>query len=247
MERFRRLFTAAALAGLLAGLLVTLVHQVATVPVILAAEVYEKAAEGVPAAAPAGMASMPADSAASASTGSHDHAGAWEPANGFERTAYSVLADVLTGIGFGLVLVAIYAVWGGRVDWRKGLFFGLAGFAAVTLAPSLGLPPEVPGTEAAPLVGRQLWWLATALATAGGLALLFMTRRPIFILAGIALIVLPHAYGAPQPAGNAAAAPEALAHRFVVAVTIASLLFWAALGVLTGYFYDRFCNQAQAV
>jgi predicted cobalt transporter CbtA len=45
MDMFRRLFIAAASAGLLSGLFVTLVHQVTTVPVILDAEVYETAAD----------------------------------------------------------------------------------------------------------------------------------------------------------------------------------------------------------
>jgi predicted cobalt transporter CbtA len=40
MELFRKLIFAAAAAGLIAGVFVTIVHQVATVPVILKAEVY---------------------------------------------------------------------------------------------------------------------------------------------------------------------------------------------------------------
>ncbi len=244
METFRRLFAAAALAGLLAGVFITIIHQVTTVPVILSAEVYEKAAESK---APA-VASMKGMDGMAAEAGGHEHgAAAWEPADGLERAAFTVLADVLTGMGFALMLVAIYAVWGGRIDWRKGLYFGLAAFAAVTLAPALGLPPEVPGTESAPLLDRQLWWVATVLLTGGGLALLFLSRRPVLMLAGVALIVLPHAYGAPQPADYASAAPEALAHRFVVAVIVTSLLFWAVLGSLTGFFYGRFMGRAPAV
>jgi len=232
MESFRRLVLAAVLAGSIAGIFVALLHQVTTVPVILSAEVYERAAEAeMPASQ---MAAMPANASG------HEHgASTWEPAEGLERTAFSVLADVLTGIGFALVLVAIYALCGRAVDWRKGLYFGLAGFAAVSLAPSLGLPPEVPGTAAAPLDSRQLWWAMTVVLTSGGLALLFLTRRPIPMLAGAALIVVPHAYGAPQPAEYASAAPEAIAHRFVAAVMMTSLLFWAALGALTGLFYER--------
>jgi predicted cobalt transporter CbtA len=34
--------------------------------------------------------------------------------------------------------------------------------------------------------------------------------------------------------------PEALSHRFVVAVTLTSLLFWALLGSLSGALYRRF-------
>jgi predicted cobalt transporter CbtA len=38
--------------------------------------------------------------------------------------------------------------------------------------------------------------------------------------------------------------PEALEHRFVAAVIVTSLLFWAVLGAATGGFYRRFAPQA---
>ena len=69
----------------------------------------------------------------------------WAPADGFERFAFSVLANIVTGIGFALVLVAVSEFAGGIGNWRQGIFWGLAGFAAFTLAPGLGLPPELPG------------------------------------------------------------------------------------------------------
>lgn len=248
MDTFRRLLITAVLAGLIAGVFVTIVHQVATVPVILKAEVFEKAADE---AAPAteGSAGNSATSGGMAMSGTeHDHAageahehdeGGWEPSDGLERNAFTAAADILTGIGFALLLAAAYAARGSQMDWRKGLFWGLAGFAVFTLAPGLGLPPEVPGTEAAPLLQRQLWWVATAVLTGGGLALIFFTRQIFWSVLGVALIVLPHAYGAPQPAEHHSAAPEALAHSFIVAVTMTSLLFWAALGILTGFFFQR--------
>ena len=238
MGTFRRLFAVAALAGLIAGVLVTVVHQIATVPVILDAEVFEQSAGAEPgseAAAPAGTAAAGHD---------HEHeAQPWGPRDGFERTAYTALADILTGIGFALLLVTAYVVKGDSLDWRKGLRWGLAGFAALTLAPGLGLPPEVPGTESAPLLARQTWWIATAVSTSAGLALIFFGRQPLPSLLGVALIVLPHAYGAPASATAASAAPEALEHRFVVAVTVTSLLFWLSLGTLTGFFYERIFKE----
>jgi cobalt transporter subunit CbtA len=250
MQMFRRLFIAAASAGLLSGLFVTLIHQVTTVPVILAAEVFEKAAdEQAPAAAPAAdaAATPAAASTADAATGEshegHDHgAMEWEPQDGFERTAFTVLADLLTGIGFSLLLIAGFAVSGRAVDWRQGVYWGLAGFAVFILAPGLGLPPEIPGTAAADLTARQIWWVATALLTAGGLGLLFYVKepKPLWVIVALALIVLPQAIGAPQPDEYSSAAPEALAHRFVVATMIATLLFWAVVGALSGYFYKRF-------
>ena len=221
MAVLRRLVLAALCAGVLSGLFAAAAHQIGTVPVILQAEVYEKPPEHPPG-------------------GEHEHAAAWEPENGAERTAYTLLADILTGIGFALLLTAGMALRGGEITWREGLFWGLGGFAAFTLAPSLGLPPQLPGTEVAPLLERQLWWLATAVSTGGALALLAFTRRaPWAILAAI-LIVLPHLIGAPQPAERAAAAPATLTHHFVVASTVVNFLFWVLLGASIGHLYGRF-------
>jgi cobalt transporter subunit CbtA len=236
MTIVRRLVFAAACAGLLTGLLVTVMHQVGTVPVILRAEVYERAADAGhgngPAAQPPGVAHDHA---------THEHEGSgWEPHDGLERTAYTVLADILAAIGYGLLLAAGFALRGREVTWRAGLWWGLAGFAAFTLAPGLGLPPEVPGTEAAPLLGRQVWWVATAALTGSGLALLAYGKQWAWSALAVLLIALPHLWGAPQPAEPGSAAPEALAHQFAVAVTVVSFLSWAVLGSSTAYFYRRF-------
>src|SRR5579863_2347093 len=120
MSVFRRLVWVALCAGLLSGLFATAAHQIGTVPVILQAEVYEKAAERLPAQAPEQAASP-----------THEHAVAWEPESGVARTAYTLLADLLTGVGFALLLAAGLALRGGEVTWRDGLFWGLAGFAAI--------------------------------------------------------------------------------------------------------------------
>ncbi|MGC2198835.1 MAG: CbtA family protein [Stellaceae bacterium] len=231
MTVFRRLVWVALCAGLVSGLFATAEHQLGTVPVILRAEGYEKA--------------TPAHHHASIETQAHSVA--WEPQNGVERTAYTFLADILTGIGFALLLSAGLALRGGQVGWRSGLFWGLAGFATFTIAPSLGLPPELPGTEAAPLLERQLWWLATVAATGGGLALLAFAQRAPGVILGAILIVLPHLYGAPQPGAHIAAAPEALGRQFVVAVTVISFLFWLILGASTGYFYERFQSRTRSL
>jgi len=223
MAVFRRLVLVALCSGLLSGIFATAAHQIGTVPVILKAEMYEKAAERQAARVQA-----------------HEHSAAWEPENGAERSAYTLIADVLTGIGFALLLAAGLTLRGGEVTWREGLFWGLAGFAAFTIAPGLGLPPQVPGSETAPLFERQAWWLVTAVSTGCALALFSFTRRaPWAILAAI-LIVLPHFYGAPQPMDHSAEAPESLARQFVVSVTIVSFLFWVILGASTGYFFRRF-------
>ena len=238
MTLFRNIVFAAALAGLIAGVFVTVVHEIGTVPIILKAEVYEKAAESTGAAT----------TATDVATAEHQHEGeAWEPEDGFQRTAFTALADVLTGIAFGLLLTAAYALRGRAMDWRQGLFWGLAGFATFTLAPGLGLPPELPGTESAPLLDRQIWWVATAVATAGGLALIVFTRNVALTVLGVGLIVLPHVYGAPQPGEHKMLAPENLAHSFAVAAVVTSFLFWLVLGSLTGVFYRWLAGASQGL
>jgi cobalt transporter subunit CbtA len=217
MATFRRLVCAALCAGLVSGFVAAGAHQLGTVPLILEAEAYEAAAQH-----PAGA--------------GHDSA----PENGIERAASTLAADLLVATGFALLLAAGFTLRGGAVTWRDGLFWGLAGFVTFDLAPGLGLPPEIPGAEAAPLAARQLWWLLTALSTGAALALLAFTRRARYAVLAALLVVLPHLYGAPQSADYPAAMPVALAHRFVVAATLASFLFWAALGASTGYFYRRF-------
>jgi len=238
MTLFRNIVFAAALAGLIAGLFVTIVHTLGTVPIILKAETYENAAEN---------SAAPATSADAAAADHHQDAEAWKPTDGFERTAFTMLADVLTGIAFGLLLTAAYALRGRAMDWRQGLFWGLAGFATFTLAPGLGLPPEVPGTESAPLLDRQIWWMATATATAGGLALIFFTRNIALTVLGAGMIALPHIYGAPQRAEYKSLVPEGLAHSFVVAVVVTSFLFWLVLGSLTGVFYRWLAGSSQGL
>jgi cobalt transporter subunit CbtA len=224
---FRQIVFAAALAGLLGGLLITAMQYVSVVPLILEAETFETAAVH--------------DHAAGHATG-HDAAAeaqAWAPADGLERALYTVAANILMAIGFALLLAAGFALTG-QGGWRTGLYWGLAGFAAFMLAPAIGLPPEVPGAESAPLVERQLWWLGTIAATAGGLALMLLTRSWQWIAAGAALIALPHLIGAPQPAHHGGLAPDSLAREFVVAVLVTGFLFWLALGALSGFFYKRF-------
>lgn len=247
MTLFRSLVFRSCLAGLVVGLFVTLAHQLSTAPLILQGEVYEQAAEA--AAARSAVEGKPAMSRApaahdEASAGHVHDAEAWEPSNGFQRNALTALADVLTGIGFALLLSGAYVVSGRAVTWREGFFWGLAGFAVFTLAPGLGLPPELPGMPATDLGPRQAWWIATALLTAGGLALLAFRLEPWAAVLGVVLIVAPHLWGSPPPSTEPTNVPEPLWHSFVVAVTVTSFLFWVLLGGVTGALHQRW-SRAQ--
>src|ERR1700724_1449844 len=155
----RRILFTALIAGTVAGLFAAGIQHLKLIPLIAAAEVYETAGahpDHQHGAAPEQQSAAPE----------------WEPAPGIERAGYTVLADVLAGIGFALALIR-------------------------ALPPAIGRPPELPGMAAAGLAPRQQWWLLTAAATAGGLGLIIFARPAASRGAGAALIVLPHLIGAP--------------------------------------------------
>lgn len=240
MHAFRTIVFSSVIAGLLVGSVITSVQQVGTAPLILRAEIYERAAGAgaAVAAAPVGH------EAAGPGAQGHEHA-AWEPADGVQRTASSAAANVLTATGFALLLCGAYVLRGGQTTWREGALWGLGGFAAFVAAPGLGLPPELPGMPAAALGPRQLWWAATAGATAFGLALLAFRRSSRAVVLAFALFVSPHLIGAPRPLDPSTDVPAALAREFVVAAVLTGLLFWLLLGCLTGAVYGRLSVRAR--
>ncbi|RWC37921.1 MAG: cobalt transporter [Mesorhizobium sp.] len=250
MNLFRNVVFIAAIAGLVAGVVLACMQAYATVPLILKAEVYEQAGGGHShdhAAAPAATGTTAMSTAAPAEAAASAEDEGWAPADGFERFAFSVLANIVTGVGFALILVAVSEFAGGIGNWRQGVFWGLAGFAVFTLAPGLGLPPELPAMPAADLTQRQIWWWATVAATAAGLGLIaFRKSLPLAILA-VALIVTPHIVGAPQPGSYETAIPEGLHHQFVVAVTVTNLVFWVVLGAVVGVVRGRFTGTATSL
>lgn len=226
---FRAIVVASMLAGLIAGLFTTLAHHVFTVPLILQSEAYEQASPAAPnAASHTHVENQSADQGDVATSG------------GIRRGLLTALADIFTMIGFALILTSAYAFTQRGGGWREGLIWGLAGFCVVTLAPGLGLPPELPGIPAADLKARQIWWIATAFATAAGLGLLVFQRAAWAAALALAFIAAPHVIGAPLPADAATQVPYALWRSFIAAVTVTSLLSWALLGALTGAFYHRF-------
>ncbi|KQQ78403.1 cobalt transporter [Rhizobium sp. Leaf321] len=231
MSLFRNIVLTAVIAGLLSGLLMTVMQSFSVVPLILAAETYEHA----------GGNGEGHSHAAAPDTAGHDYAEeAWSPADGIERFTYTAAANALSAIGFALVAIAIAEALGGFGGWRGGLMFGIAGFLTVSLAPGLGLPPELPGMPVAELGPRQIWWIATAVCTALALGLLAYTRSALLAALAVVLLVAPHIIGAPLPPTHETAVPIELHARFVNAVYATNLVFWAILGALSGVIRERF-------
>ena len=218
----RRIVVAAILAGAAAGLVVSAIQLVWITPMIVQAEVFEEAA------GEAGHDDV-AEGAALA---------AWAPDNGAERAAFTVVSNVLTGFGFALLLIAGVALSGRDVDWRRGSLWGLAGFAVFAVAPALGLPPELPGVDAGPVQPRQLWWVATAAATALGLGLMVFVRHWGAKAAAVAIVILPHVIGSNLQVAPSLV-PEDLIRSFVIASLISTGIFWIVLGGVSGFFYRK--------
>jgi cobalt transporter subunit CbtA len=227
---FREMVLTAVVAGLAAAVVMTAVQSIWVTPLILQAETYEDAAEAAPAPTP----THPA-----AATEHHHHADAWKPQNGWPRMLFTFAATTLMGIGYAFLLVAVYVWWRHPANAAYGLLYGLAGFLVFFAAPGLGLSPELPGTAAAALASRQYWWVGTAMATAAGLALIFMQSGWWLRAVGVALLIVPHLIAAPQPAVEGALAPASLQSQFVVATTVCSILFWLSLGWSSALAYQK--------
>jgi cobalt transporter subunit CbtA len=221
---FTRIVSAAGLAGLLCGVLLTALQQLQIAPLILDAERYERAATHP---------SSTSHEAASPAPG----VDAAQPPPGFVRTLQSALANIAVAIGFGLLLASAMSLRT-RMGWRAGIAWAAAGYATFFFAPALGLPPRLPGAATAPLVARQLWWAMTVAGTAAGLWLMLLQANRALRLLGAALLIVPHAIGAPQPLSDEHTVPADLEQRFIVATFLANAVFWLALGVATGYFLD---------
>lgn len=221
----RNLLTSALFAGVVAGLLAAVLQFVFVIPLLQEAELYETgqrlhfATNGSP-QSPRGTPGL---------------------GNDLARHATTLAFDVVTYVGYGLILLGgmmLAQRHGHAITARAGLVWGLAGFLAVQFAPALGQPPELPGTITAELAPRQIWWAATILCSAAGLALIAFARG-LVPRVGILLLVLPHLVGAPQLDTYWGVAPPELAAHFAMLSLGAAAAGWTALGYFCGWFWER--------
>ncbi|EIK61456.1 CbtA family protein [Pseudomonas lactis] len=224
----KRIAQTAGFTGLLAALLLTLLQSFWVAPLILQAESFEKTPP---------TAEVVHEHAAGAAAHTHD-AQAWEPEDGWQRVLSTTGGNLVVAVGFALMLAGLYTL---RAPTRtaQGLLWGLAGYATFVLAPTLGLPPELPGTAAADLTLRQTWWIGTAASTAAGLALIVFGRNWLLKALGLAILAVPHVIGAPQPHVHSMLAPEALEAQFKIASQLTNVAFWLALGLISAWLFRR--------
>lgn len=226
-----RVLTAALAAGALAAMVATVLQVFATTPLILRAEVFER------------HASLQAEGGASPG---HTHgapaaaAGGEAAASAFSlsRLGLTGLATLVSGVGYALLLSAAMLAAGATFGTGATLAWAMGGFLAASLAPAMGLPPELPGMGGEHLAERQVWWLATAALTAAGLYLAARSRNPLLLSVALVAILAPHLVGAPQ-AGDGGAVPASLAAQFASRSLGVALLFWLALGFGLGQAWKR--------
>lgn len=259
----QRMLTSAVFAGFAAGLLAALLHFAFVQKLILLGEDYETGAlvhfNGVAAgghaddhdhAAPETPAAdatttapttPEAPAAVEADGHAHKHEAA-EEGGAFSRNVWTSLFYGFEFVGYALVLVAGYGLadaFGKRVTLREGLLWGIAGYAAFQLAPAMGLEPELPGTMAADLAARQIWWIGTALCTAAALGLLGYGKGVASVIGAVLLLAIPHVIGAPELESYSGVAPPELASSFAARSLGVGLSVWSALGALSGWLWSR--------
>ena len=235
---FRSMVITALGVALVAGLVLSAVQALHVSPIIYVAEVFEFVGPEVSTAPNDGH--------------SHSHNDqAWSPGDGFERVGFTVLSNFLSAFGFTIILLACMFMARDKaqlnISWFRGVVWGLAGYLTFFVVPALGLSPEIPSMEAAPLEGRQSWWVLAVVTT--GLAIFSLVFLPgIAKVAAMVFIAVPWIVGAPQPELHGFLHPDAqavitlegLQTQFVYATAIANGLFWITLGGLTGYAAKRF-------
>lgn len=156
-----------------------------------------------------------------------------------QSTIYRAIANIGLGVGFALLLGAVMCQKGRPANWRVGLLWGLAGYLTFFVAPSLGLPPELPGAETAKLADQQNRWLMIVFDTGFGLSLLAFAQTRTNKFFGAVLLIAPYLMGAPKPEIVGTTTPSELTESLIGAAAIANAIFWLAIGGLMGRFYKK--------
>ena len=236
---FKRLFASALFAGLAAGIFATLLQLWLVVPLIQEAELYETGV-AVHFGGTEGLADATHDHSA------HDHTALAQEDVGAEslakRHSLTFFMNFVVYAGFAFVMAALVMGLGKNdegMSLHQGVIWGMAGFIATHLAPSMGLPPELPGTPAADIVARQMWWIGTMFATITGLSLFAFSKSALMIVTGLVFIAAPHVIGAPHLEGYFGAGPPELAALFAARSIGVGAFVWIILGLAFASTWSR--------
>jgi len=226
---FKNLLLVGLLAGVLSGSLLTVLQDFTVIPLIHQAEQYEN--------------QLPV---LGSETGQHGHDGPekeWEPADGWERFAFTWLANVSIAAGFGLIMAGIMSLHSPKT-WTQAVLFGVAGYYAFFLAPAFLLPPELPGSDSSHLQSRQAIWLYTVVVSLVSMALLSFTTRPWLRLLGLVSLASPFLLFTQEDAHYSVPVPSELIEQFTWMTTVTNALLWASIGLSVRWLIMKVINQS---
>jgi len=237
----RNLILSALMVGVISGLCYGLFQQLQVNPLIYAAEAYEVA--------------EPADTAASDGH-SHDHGESWGPEDGMPRMAFTLGSNITIAFALALIMISLMALHNQKsakpkLDALRGAAWGIVAMFCFFVAPAmLGLHPEVPGTKAADLESRQIWWLFCTLASATGIAIVYYAPK-LFKAAGLIIVAAPHLIGAPLPTEHGFANTDPIAvqalteltSQFYMMTAIGMLILFIIMGALSGLSLKKFIHS----
>ena len=229
----KRLFPAALIAGLSAGLMISLLQAIFIIPLIDFAEFLEMGSRAADYVSPNGFMAIALS----------------DP----ERFLNTISFDALTGVAYALIMGAGILFHGRDITWKQGILWGLGGWAAFSLAPAIGQPPAPPGAPYVDLEARQLWWWLAVSCTSTGLVMV------VFIgnwagecgpaggwrnawwpkVVGTGLMAFPHVMGAPEKGAGASTAPDYLVQDFAFYSLASTFAFWLIIGVINGAILGR--------
>jgi len=221
---FKNIFVSAVVCGAIAGLLATAMQMLLVTPLLMEAELFETGQsthfiiDGSP-------------------ESPMKHVNIWEDPY---RHLMTLFFNLVTFTGFGFILIAAMALFqkrGFSLSKAEGIVAGVSGFIVFQLAPSVGLPPELPGTISVAVGLKQAWWIITILSTTVGILLLFLGKYKVVSGAGIIFIIIPHLIGHPKLETYFGVAPPELAAEFASRALAVSLVTWIILGVISSQFW----------
>ena len=221
---FKNIFVSAVVCGAIAGVLATAMQMLLVTPLLMEAELFETGQsthfiiDGSP-------------------ESPMKHVNIWEDPY---RHLMTLFFNLVTFTGFGFILIAAMALFqkrGFSLSKAEGIVAGVSGFIVFQLAPSVGLPPELPGTISVAVGLKQAWWIITILSTTVGILLLFLGKYKVVSGAGIIFIIIPHLIGHPKLETYFGVAPPELAAEFASRALAVSLIAWIILGVISSQFW----------
>jgi cobalt transporter subunit CbtA len=217
------------LAGALAGLFAASVQPLLVQPMIEQAELRETAASG-------------AQRLDVHQGEDHDHPGAEEPAHNLVHRGIATFAAMIsTGIGYGLLLSGVLGLLQ-KKGLKQGVVLGILGFVTMQVAPSIGAPPQPPGTPPYDVHVRQMWWLLAVGCTSAGLGLGWKAatqRRAALGSLAVLALVLPHAVRPILDGMGPTPEPAQWMNPFVLSSFASSAVLWLCLGGIAGWLSAR--------